>query len=53
MAIAEISPSSNVVRVFGTCPACQDSRALLALAAPHAAPASRLTALERTVINGS
>jgi WD40 repeat protein len=53
MAIAEITPVSRVVRVFGVCPACQNSRALLVLAAPHAAPTSRLTALERTVINGS
>jgi hypothetical protein len=42
-----------VVRVFGTCPACQSPKALLGLARPHAAPANRLTVLERTVINGS
>jgi WD40 repeat protein len=56
MAIAENTPSlgaGGVVRVFGTCPACQNPKALLALAKPHAAPASRLTVLERTVINGS
>jgi WD40 repeat protein len=56
MAIPENNPTSGVsdaVRVFGTCPACQNPKALLALAAPRAAPASRLTALERTVINGS
>jgi WD40 repeat protein len=56
MAIAENTPVSgahNVARVFGTCPACQNPKALLAIAAPHAAPPSRLTALERTVVNGS
>ncbi len=44
---------SDVVRVFGTCPACQDAKALLALARPHAVPAGRLTELERTVVNGA
>jgi WD40 repeat protein len=56
MAVGDNTPvagAENVVRVFGTCPACQNPKALLELAAPHAAPASRLTALERTVINGS
>jgi WD40 repeat protein len=56
MAIPDNVPQlgvSGVVRVFGTCPACQNPKALLALAQPHAAPANRLTVLERTVINGS
>jgi WD40 repeat protein len=56
VAIPEIPPQSgleNVVRVFDTCPACQNPRALLALARPHAAPANRLTVLERTVVNGA
>ena len=56
VAIPEIPPQSgleNVVRVFDTCPACQNPMALLALARPHAAPANRLTVLERTVVNGA
>ena len=56
VAIPEIPPQpglENVVRVFDTCPACQNPRALLALARPHAAPANRLTVLERTVVNGA
>ena len=56
MAIAEQPPTSGVdkvVRVFSTCPACQNPKALLKLAAPHVAPASRLTQLERTVVNGA
>jgi WD40 repeat protein len=56
VAIPEIPPQpgvENVVRVFDTCPACQNPRALLALARPHAAPANRLTVLERTVVSGS
>lgn len=56
VAIPETPPQSgleNVVRVFDTCPACQNPRALLSLARPHAAPASRLTVLERTVVNGA
>jgi WD40 repeat protein len=40
----------SVARVYGTCPACRDREALLALAAPHAAPSSRLTLLERTIV---
>jgi WD40 repeat protein len=38
----------DVVRVYDTCPACQNPRELLRLAAPHAT--NNLTALERTVI---
>ena len=41
----------DVVRVFDTCPACQDPQALRTLAAPHVT--NRLTTLERTVINGA
>jgi hypothetical protein len=55
MAIPEQSSApglSDVVRVFGTCPACQNAKALLALARPHVVPAGRLTELERTVVNG-
>jgi WD40 repeat protein len=44
---------SDVVRVFGTCPACENAKALLALARPHVVPAGRLTELERTVVNGA
>jgi WD40 repeat protein len=44
---------SEVVRVFGTCPACQNAKALLALARPHVVPTGRLTELERTVVNGA
>ena len=56
VAIPEIPPQpglENVVRVFDTCPACQNPTALLGLARPHAAPANRLTVLERTVVNGA
>jgi WD40 repeat protein len=41
----------NIVRVFDTCPACQNPTALLRLAAPHAA--GPLTQLEQTVVSGS
>jgi len=37
----------DILRVFDTCPACTDARALLSLAAPHVT--SQLTVLERTV----
>lgn len=56
VAIPEIPPQpglENVVRVFDTCPACQNAEALLRLARPHAAPANRLTVLERTVVGGA
>jgi WD40 repeat protein len=43
--------SASDVRVFPTCPACQDPGALLKLAAAHAT--KQLTTLERTVIDGS
>ena len=54
MAIGENTPVlgvDDVVRVFDTCPACQDPQALRRLAAPHVT--NRLTTLERTVINGA
>jgi WD40 repeat protein len=56
VAIPEIPPQpglENVVRVFDTCPACQNPRALLGLARPHVPPSNRLTVLERTVVNGA
>jgi WD40 repeat protein len=43
--------ADNVLEVFNTCPACQNAKALLALAAPLVT--TRLTTLERTVIGGS
>ena len=54
MAVAENTPIEGVddiVRVFATCPACTNARALLALAAPHVT--KQLTVLERTVVNGA
>ncbi len=42
------SDGDSVVRLLESCPACQDPRALLALAASHAT--DQLTTLERTVI---
>lgn len=54
MAIVEgnfTGTGENAVTVFGTCPACEDPRALLALAAPHAT--TQLTTLERTVVDGA
>ena len=50
---AVIPGVDDVVRVFDTCPACENAKALLRLAAPHVAPAGRLTTLERTVVNGA
>jgi WD40 repeat protein len=41
---------ASVARVYETCPACTNPKALLGQAAPHAAPSNRLTLLERTVI---
>ena len=54
LVIGESTPvqgAPNVVRVFGTCPACQNPRELLKLAAPHAT--ANLTQLESTVVAGS
>ena len=56
MAIGEnavVPGVDDVVRVFDTCPACQNATALLRLAAPHVPPAGRLTTLEDTVINAA
>ena len=50
IAVAENTPvlgADDIVRVFDTCPACTDARALLSLAAPQVT--SPLTVLERTV----
>jgi WD40 repeat protein len=41
----------SIVRVFDTCPACQDATALLRLAQPHTT--TQLTQLERTVVAGA
>ena len=51
LAVAESDPANgapDIVRVFATCPACTNARALLALAAPHVT--SQLTVLESTVV---
>jgi len=46
------APGGNqVLEVFAVCPACHNAKALLTLAEPHVT--TRLTTLERTVINGS
>jgi WD40 repeat protein len=53
-AVAESNPqpgAPDVVRIFDTCPACQNPRGLLTLAAPHVTP--QLTVLERTVVGSS
>jgi WD40 repeat protein len=52
MAIAENTPVvgvDDIVRVFDTCPACTNARALLSLAAPHIT--NHLTVLEKTVVD--
>jgi WD40 repeat protein len=46
-----VSGVASVARVYETCPACTNPKALLGQAAPHAVPSNRLTLLERTVIN--
>ena len=43
----------DVVRVFDTCPACTNAKALLRLAAPHVPAANRLTTLEHTVVDAA
>jgi WD40 repeat protein len=52
-AVAESDPpgTQDNVRVFDTCPACTNARALLGLAASHVT--KQLTVLERTVVNGA
>ena len=54
LAVAESDPAPgapDAVRVFDTCPACTNARALLRLAAPRLT--TQLTALEKTVVEGS
>jgi WD40 repeat protein len=54
LAVGENTPTFGapaIVRVFGTCPACQNPGELLKLAAPHAT--SNTTQLERSVLSGS
>ena len=46
-----IPGAPSVLRMFATCPACQNAPGLLKLAAPHAT--SNTTHLERAVIAGS
>ena len=56
MAITETTltfGADDDVRVFDTCPACQNAGALLKQAAPHTPPPRALTELERTVVNGA
>jgi WD40 repeat protein len=51
-AVAETNPATgapDILRVFDTCPACTNARALLALAAPRVT--KQLTVLERTVVD--
>ncbi len=51
-AVAETVPAPgapDIMRVFDTCPACTNARALLSLAAPRAT--AQLTILESTVVN--
>jgi WD40 repeat protein len=54
LAVGENTPTfgaPTIIRVFDTCPACENPRKLLQLAAPHAT--SNTTKLERSVIAGS
>jgi WD40 repeat protein len=56
MAIAEtpLTPGTdNVVRLFDTCPACENAKALLRLAALRTPSASELTGLERAVVESA
>jgi WD40 repeat protein len=53
VAVTEMAPDpgdEDVVRVFTTCPDCQNAAALLRLATRRIPPVSRLTTLERTVV---
>ena len=55
-AVAESDPAPgapDAVRVFDTCPACTNPRALVALTRPLNIPPSRRTVLENTVVNSS
>ena len=47
---AQAPGREDVVRVFATCPACQNAKALLRLAAPRIPPPQRWTTLETTVV---
>jgi len=47
---AQAPGREDVVRVFATCPACQNAKALLREAAPRIPPKKRWTTLERTVV---
>jgi WD40 repeat protein len=54
IAVDETSPIlgvPDIIRVYDTCPACQNPSELLKLAAPRAT--TNLTELERTVLAGS
>ena len=49
-----IAPGAeNVVRVFATCPACEDAKALLRDASPRIPPGSDLTVLENAVVKNA
>ena len=53
MALAEttLTPDTdNAVRIFATCPACEDAKALLRQAAPRIPPTRALSVLEKTVV---
>ncbi len=50
---AQAPGRENVVRVFPTCPACQNAKALLRLAAPRIPPHNEWTTLEQTVVRGA
>ena len=47
---AQAPGREDVVRVFATCPACQNAKALLRQAAPRIPPEKRWTTLESTVV---
>jgi len=47
---AQAPGREDVVRVFATCPACQNAKALLRQAAPRIPPHGRWTTLEKTVV---
>jgi WD40 repeat protein len=56
MAVGEstLTPGAeDVVRVFATCPACEDAKALLRQAHPHIPPGSELTVLENAVVKAA
>jgi WD40 repeat protein len=56
MALGEstLTPGADdVVRIFATCPACKDAKALLRQARPHIPPPGELTVLEKAVVKGA